>query len=399
MANQIKRENTKYPGIKKYETQRGTRYQVRISYREKGVRKEFFKGDLCTLAEARSIYADASNKIHRKESPKNDPQESKPSEMTIAEYYQRLKDFKLSSKVWNANTLKVNDERFKVLGSAFGDKRIAELTRADYQKWINKQYEEKNYTQGTIEGYHSLLMLILNDAVEEDYLDKNRLKKVNLVQEGYIPKEKTITLDQYSVYMETAERVLEGDKFTMIYISSFGLRRGEVYGIKPDAIEYFMQDGIELAIVYIRCSITKSYPMGNKPKTNKSARFVVLNEKGTQLIKKQVDRCKRIMIQHDKIMNTNDFIFVSPDTAKPYYLEVMNEAMRKVEASCDIKAFPHMMRHMFATAANIADVDGDALRDFMGHESEAMTNHYTHATKEAALKVMRKTEAVLHKSI
>lgn len=104
-------------------------------------------------------------------------------------------------------------------------------------------------------------------------------------------------------------------------------------------------------------------------------------------------------MQHDKIMNTNGFIFVSPDTAKPYYLEVMNEAMRKVEAACEIKAFPHMMRHMFATAANIADVDGDALRDFMGHESEAMTNYYTHATKEAALKVMRKTEAVLHKSI
>ena len=92
--------------------------------------------------------------------------------MTIAEYYQRLRDFKLSSKVWNANTLKVNDERFKVLGGAFGEKRITELTRTDYQKWINKQYEEKNYTQGTIEGYHSLLMLVLNDAVEEDYLDK-----------------------------------------------------------------------------------------------------------------------------------------------------------------------------------------------------------------------------------
>lgn len=38
---------------------------------------------------------------------------------------------------------------------------------------------------------------------------------------------------------------------------------------------------------------------------------------------------------------------------------------------------PHMMRHMFATAANIANSDGDALRDLVGHADEAMTKLYT----------------------
>jgi uncharacterized protein YbjQ (UPF0145 family) len=54
---------------------------------------------------------------------------------------------------------------------------------------------------------------------------------------------------------------------------------------------------------------------------------------------------------------------------------------------------------MFATAANIADVNGDDLRDFMGHETEEMTKHYTHQTQESALKIMQKTDAILHRKI
>lgn len=58
-----------------------------------------------------------------------------------------------------------------------------------------------------------------------------------------------------------------------------------------------------------------------------------------------------------------------------------------------------MMRHMFATAANIANSDGDALRDFMGHTDEAMTKRYTHPTEEAALKLLEQTDKILHRKI
>ena len=64
------------------------------------------------------------------------------------------------------------------------------------------KYETNRHSQGTIEGFHSILMLIVNDAVEEDYLDKNRLKKVTLEKENN--KLKTEKSDRFIIVNEDA---------------------------------------------------------------------------------------------------------------------------------------------------------------------------------------------------
>lgn len=388
-----KRIKTKFPGIYKYETAKGPRYQVRFGYFTNGIKKEFSRSGISGLAEAKSIYNDQQHKLEN-------GQLSRPEvAFTVAQYYAQLREFKLASGVWNKNTLSVNDDRFKKFKEHFGHLKLSELTRLDYQRWINHQYKVNGYSQSTMEGFHSHFMMILNDAVEEDYLDKNRLLKVNLVREGYEPKEKIVHMEDYYTFLETAERILPGDRFTMIYLGTFGARRGEVYGIRLNAIHFFEHDGKEFAQIDLHTSISRNYPEGNKPKTKKGKRMVVVNAKAAQLLHAQIERCKRIKKTFNTILNQNDFIFISPETGKPYYLEVMNEAMRKVEVACEIKMHPHMLRHMFATAADIADVNGDDLRDFMGHETEEMTKHYTHQTQESALKIMQKTDTILHRKV
>ena len=319
-----KRIKTKFPGIYKYETAKGPKYQVRFSYFTNGIKKEFSKSGINNLAEAKSIYNDQQYKLE------NDQLQRGEAALTVAQDYAQLREFKLASGVWNKNTLSVNDDRFKKFKEDFGDLKLSELTRLDYQHWINQQYKEHNYSQSTMEGFHSHFMMILNDAVEEDYLDKNRLLKVNLVREGYEPKEKIVHMEDYYTFIETAERILPRDRFTMVYLGTFGARRGEIYGIRLNAIHFIERDGKEYAQIDLHTSISRNYPEGNKPKTKKSKRMVVVNAKAAKLLHDQIERCKKIKKTFNTILNQNDFIFISPETGKPYYLEVMNEAMRKV---------------------------------------------------------------------
>lgn len=392
-----KREKTKYPNIYKYETKKGIRYQVKISYMENKKRIEFSKSNLLNIPQAKAILAEAELKISQGINP--NVTEDDTDELSFNQYYNNLRDFKISSKKWNLNTLDTNNGRWDKLKEEFGEMKLSELTRDIYQEWINTQYEEHDYSQATMEGFHTILMLIVNDAVEEDFLDKNRLKKVNLDKEGYKPKDKMITMKEYKTVLAKAEELLHPDYFTMFYLSTFGLRRGEVNGIRKDAVELFDYEGAQLFKLYIGTSRTRNYPNGNKPKTEKSDRFIFLDNKGTRLILEQIERAKKIKKDHGEIMHETDFIFLNPETAEPYYIEILNDQLKRVKRETGINIHPHKMRHLFATVADLADADKETLRDFMGHATESMTKHYTHQTDEGALKLLKQTSELLHGGI
>src|SRR5699024_9056179 len=149
-------------------------------------------------------------------------------------------------------------------------------------------------SQETISGYHRVFMSILNDAVAEDYLDKNRLLKVNLKKEDYKPKKKIVNIEDYYTFIDTAEKVLPKDTYTMVYLGTYGARRGEIYGVKLNAIHFFERDGVEIAQVDLFTSRTKKYMNGNKTKTEKGERIIVVDPYGAKLLRNQIEYAKQI---------------------------------------------------------------------------------------------------------
>lgn len=389
----VKTIKTKHQNIYKYETKKGIKYQLRFNVTVNGKKEEFSKGGLISIAEAKSLYNDWMYKIENDllEEPK-----SIVKEYTLNEYYEKMKEFKLAASLWNKNTLETNDDRFNKVVEPFGAKKLSEITRIDYQKWVNNQYAEYDYSQATLEGYHRLFMSILNDAVAEDYLDKNRLLKVNLKKQGYKPKKKIVNIEDYYTFIDTAEKVLPKDSYTMVYLGSYGARRGEIYGVKLNAIHFFERDGVEIAQVDLFTSRTRKYKEGSKTKTEKGERIIIVDSYGTKLLRDQIKYAKKIKKNLKSILHQNDFIFIDSESGNPVHLQKMNEAMDIVTKKSGVKISPHMLRHLFASASDIVGVDGESLRAFMGHEDEAMTKHYTHATKESAIKVMEQTSSILH---
>lgn len=385
----MKKIKTRYPNIYKYETKKGTRYMIRLTYYYREKKAEFSKSGFINLDDAKARLADAEKNIASHGLPEK---KDKSSNMTLQEYYDQMKEYKVANGRWNKATTMTNDDRFKHFGKLRG-KKLVDLSRKDYEKWIKKTYAEKDYSQETMRGFNILMMSILNDAVDLDCLDKNRLRRVNIKKEGYKPKNKTLTEKQYRIFMNAAKEMLNKDIYTMIYLTTFGLRRGEVLGIQKGSIE-FLDDG--LAKILNKTTRTKEYPEGKKPKTEKSDRIIVVNQEAARLLKEQIEFVEMIKRNHSTILNKNDFIFINPRLNKPYHIKMLNDAMDRVSEKCKVKVHPHMLRHNFATVASTKGINGELLRNYMGHTDVSMTQHYTHGTEEGARTVLRLIDDGLH---
>lgn len=384
----VKKEKTKYPNIFKYTTKKGVRYQIRLTYYINNSKAEFNKSSLNSLAEAKALLADIEKMIARKQTSRfnND-------EITLNDHYHTVREMKIASKKWNKATTITSDGRFKKISERFGNERLTDLNRTDLQKWVNEQYEIHDYSQETMKGFFRIINLVIDDAVEEDYLDKNRLKKVSIEKEGYEPKKKILNPDDHQFFMDTAKQIMRDDIYTMLYLATFGMRRGEIMGIQKGSI-VFLPDG--LAKIRIKTTRTRDYPEGKSTKTKKGIRTIVVNAEASNLLRNQLEFVKKIKMKYSSVFNVNDFIFINPKTGNPYHVKVLNDNMNAVKDHCGIKSFPHMLRHIFATNASLAGVDGTMLRNYMGHTDVKMTDHYTHATEEGARQVMQKVDSWIH---
>lgn len=383
-----KKEKTKYPNIFKYMTKKGVRYQVRLSYYVNNSKDEFNKSGLNSLSEAKALLADVERMVLRKQTSR-----FTHDEITLNDHYHTVREMKIASKKWNKASVSTNDGRFKKISERFGDEKLTHLNRTDLQNWVNEQYIKEDYSQETMKGFLRIINLVVDDAVEEDYLDKNRLKKVSIEKEGYEPKKKILDADEYRFFMDSAKQIMRDDIYTMLYLATFGMRRGEIMGIQKDSI-VFLPDG--LAKIRIKTTRTRDYPEGKSTKTRKGIRTIIVNHEASKLLRNQLEFAKQIKKKYSSIFNVNDFIFINPKNGEPYHVKVLNDNMKIVEAQCGIKSFPHMLRHIFATNASLAGVDGTMLRNYMGHTDIKMTDHYTHATDEGARQVMKKVDSWIH---
>ncbi|MBS8057374.1 site-specific integrase, partial [Streptococcus suis] len=77
-----------------------------------------------------------------------------------------------------------------------------------------------------------LLNSILNDAVKNGNLRQNKLSGIYLGESELEPLNKELKIDDFQTWIKTAEELLSTTHFAFVYLTIFGLRRGEVCGIR-----------------------------------------------------------------------------------------------------------------------------------------------------------------------
>lgn len=197
-------------------------------------------------------------------------------------------------------------------------------------------------------------------------------------------------MQEFREFMVLANKHMRKDIYRCMYLLTFGLRRGEAYGLRESSVT-FLDKGLSMAV--IDTQRTRNYRQGKSVKTKTSNRIVIFDEVATKFINDQIEYAKIIKANNKQIMHKDDFIFINPD-GTPYPEKTLNDAINKIAKLMKkpTRITPHMFRHIFTTqAAADRKLNPLSLQTVLGHANLAMTQHYTHGSIESAKNVMEAT--------
>lgn len=370
-----KYEKTKYPNIFCYETKKGKKFRIRRSFYKDGKKTELDESGFRTLAEAKVRLAEIERVLAMNESDyltqKN---------LTCDEYYQKYSLRKLQVKQWSKATKIKHDADWRNhISPVFGNIPMSKLKLETYTLWIAEKL--KKYRKSSVVSYHHTFMNMLNDAVNMGIIERNRLRRAIIGDSDLEPKSRRFSFEDYQIWMAAAEKYLTPYDFTFVYLCSFGLRRGEILGLKPSSILY--KKGFN-AKLDINDSRTSSEPDGKGTTKTGVSRWIALNQKGTELLQIALNEAKEIKKDFGEILHQDDYLYINPITGKPYDVGQLNRLFSRINEITELHAFPHLLRHYFTTQAIIAGAPKEHVANYLGHSTVYMTEKYEHIQDEVA---------------
>lgn len=370
----MKYNKTKYPNVFWYETTKGKRYYVRRSFLFQGKKEEKTKSGLTTISQARAALTEIELQINENELGIN-------TQLTVDQYWQLYSDKRLLTGRWNDTSFYLNDNLYRHhIQPVFGFIQLKNLDRNDYELFIADRL--KSHTRNTVQTLNSSFMALLNDAVKNGNLASNRLKGVYIGKSAIPANNKKITLKQFKIWMVKAEEMMPKKFYALTYLTIFGLRRGEVFGLRPMDIS---ENDRGRAILHLRDSRSNQTLRGKGGlKTRESERYVCLDDIGTSLIYDLIDEASKIKRKLGIIKDQQkDYITIN-EKGGLINPNQLNRNFNLVNEVVGFHVTPHMMRHFFTTQSIIAGVPIEQLSQALGHTKVYMTDRYNQVEDELA---------------
>ncbi|ETI84523.1 integrase [Streptococcus phage Javan68] len=373
----MKYTKTKYPNIYTYETTKGKRYYVRRSFMFQGKKQEANKSSLKTISEARAELAKIEKRIADQTIAIN-------PNVTVEEYWEKFYEKRVETGRWTPNTEVYYKSTFKLHILPFwGKTKLKNLSRNEYEKHIANLLKVR--PKASVRIIHSCFMTMLNDAIMNGNISANRLNGIYVGDSLIAKKNKRITLDQFQIWMQEAEKVMDKTFFGLTYLAIFGLRRGEILGLRHCDVNINVNGRAVLHLQDSRGNHTKNGRHGLKTKS--SERWVTLDNTGTELLLSLMSNAEAVKKKLN-IIKEVEWDYISID--QKGRLINPNKLNREFERVNDVVGFrvtPHMLRHFFTTQSIIAGVPMEALSQALGHTKMYMTDKYNQVHDELSAQV------------
>lgn len=283
--------------------------------------------------------------------------------------------------------------RIHLKNSMLANIKLKDLKKEHLQKYFNSLYKT-DLKISTIKQLKTFISIVLNYAVEEDYIMKNFCKSIKLPKDiENIKKNKYLSDNEIKLIFENCK---DNQLLLIIKIAlSTGMRINEILALTEKDFDFEnlyinVNKIISCSKQFIDENTYKNENIVTIPKSKSSIRKVYFNEKISNDIKKYIILEKERYFKVGKKYNYKTFIFTNK-YFKPYNFYSCNVKINNLFKQCNINASGfHIFRHTSGSKLYEKGVNIKTISEQLGHSNTNITsNIYVHldeSVKKEALK-------------
>jgi integrase len=361
------------------------RYWIRAERRTHGVTvslERFAKAATLDAAQAAraALAREASAQLIAKVSPPTPPAPP-PQRTTFADYVMQWTVTK--SKRVRPGTI---DRYIDMLGRrilpVLGEVAIAEITRADVERWVIWAEEQtsradRRYSTATLETWWRLLGLVLRDAAADHRIPDPTLRvSPPRSPRRNVRQRDTLTPRQLGRLLDTIERVWPGWHAEVFTLAFSGMRPSELYALQWDDIDE------RRLVISIRRSVVRGVVSATKTDAPREAGL-------HRSLRDALEVHRLRMAEAGRRVSGAGLIFPAADGGHRG-TAALGKLLRLAggAAGLPVAVGALMLRRTFNTLVALAGTDRLVLRAQLGHTTEKMTERY------AGVPATAKVEAV-----
>lgn len=365
-----------------YFRKRRNAWEYRIKYNDRGMQREISKGGFKTKTEARAAAVLVEGKMF-----KGGIENVRKGEMRFEDWV-GVHNKMTSQHRRDGSNNTVGNGHEKLL-EEFSGFSLNKIKRSDYQIFINKLLSDEvhNYAKNTVDRIHGNMMHIMNNAVDNDELEKNILKGIQITKQE---ESKILFLNKGEVEMLLVA-IESADMFKRVMIIVLlrtGLRSGELLGLQWHDIN-FKDKTLEI-------SRQRTIRGLGPPKTTSSYRSMFLDDITIDTLK-EYKEWQETNKKHNPYYIDSDYVMVI-ETGKEFYYSQPQYLMMMMLKSARLppRQSTHLLRHTHAVLLLEAGVDIKTVSRRLGHKNiQTTANIYLHISDDHEKNSMKKFEDYL----
>lgn len=263
-----------------------------------------------------------------------------------------------------------------------GHFKLQKLDRLTYQKNLINVLETK-YQPSSIRLIHSIFLIAVNAAVEEEILVRNKFRGTSLPSARKKESELSVlTSDQLRTMLEYAKEHEDETFYSILLLLSYtGMRKGEALGLQWKDIDF---ETHTISIIRNRTN----HGTGST-KTKNSERKIKVGKNVVDQLNRYQKVIKEKLLSYGRKLEEDDYVFHSLESMMPIPLTTLYKGFKRIVKRAGLKECTiHSLRHSHATILMNDGVPVKAIAERLGNTPEMIHTTYGHVLREMEDKII-----------